>query len=518
MWLYADIQSVPDILRHYARALPDKQALLCGSFTRTFRELDEFTSRVARALVTAGVRENDVVAFLGKNSIAFFDVLFGASKAGATVLPMNWRLPATELGPIADDCSPVLAFVDKEFLPVIEQVNAGRAEPIKVIPVDSIASADGGLEAWVKDSPALDPMLPGDPRNTAFLIYTSGTTGYPKGVEISHQSLNYMRLCEHLEPTLQWHADDVLMMIMPNFHLLGTALPIQSLYNGCTVSIMPVMEPGKLIELIGATRPTILVLAPTAIQMVLDHPTAKTADFSSLRLVMYASSPINAQLLKRGLIEMKCHFMQFYGATESCGAMTILRPEEHDLVNEERLKSCGRPLPLIDFRIVDAAGNELPDGEIGEFHCRTPAMFSGYLHQPQTTAAVLDDGWYRTGDAGYRDPADGLLYLVDRVKDMIVTGGENVYSAEVEQVVQKHPAVSSCAVVGAPDSYWGERVVAVVVLKQGAVATEEEIIAFCRGQIAGYKIPKQVRIAPTLPLSNTGKILKRVLRETLTQP
>jgi acyl-CoA synthetase (AMP-forming)/AMP-acid ligase II len=515
MWLYADIKSVPDILRHHGRALPDKKALLCGNFARTFRELDEFTSRVASALVAEGIRENDVVAFLGKNSIAFFDVLFGASKAGATVLPMNWRLPAAELVPITDDCTPALVFVDKEFLPVFEQVNAARAQPIKVIPLDSTASAGGGLEEYVKDTPVRDPLLPRDPRNTAFLVYTSGTTGHPKGVEISHQALNFMRLCEHLEPALRWYAEDVLMMIMPNFHLLGTALPIQSLYNGCTVSIMPVMEPGKLLELIGSTRPTILVLAPTAIQILLDHPNAKTADFSSLRLVMYASSPINAQLLKRALHEMKCGFMQFYGATESSGAMTILRPEEHDLVNEERLKSCGRPLPLIDVKIADTMGNELPDGQIGEFFCRTPAVFTGYLHQPQTTAAVLGDGWYRTGDAGYRDPSDGLLYIVDRVKDMIVTGGENVYSAEVEQVIQKHTAVSTCAVVGAPDSYWGERVVAVVVLKTGATVAAEELTSFCRGQIAGYKIPKQVTFVSALPVSNTGKILKRVLREDL---
>jgi acyl-CoA synthetase (AMP-forming)/AMP-acid ligase II len=207
--------------------------------------------------------------------------------------------------------------------------------------------------------------------------------------------------------------------------------------------------------------------------------------------------------------------MQFYGATESCGALTILRPEQHDLIDESRLRSCGTPLPLIDVKIVDAFGTALSDGEVGELICRTPAIFTSYRHQPEATTAVLQHGWYRTGDAGYRDPRDGLLYLVDRVKDMIVTGGENVYSAEVEQVVQKHPAVSSCAVVGAPDAHWGEKVVAVVVLKEGAIATEEELIAFCRGQIAGYKIPKQVHIAPSLPISNTGKILKRVLREDL---
>jgi acyl-CoA synthetase (AMP-forming)/AMP-acid ligase II len=230
---------------------------------------------------------------------------------------------------------------------------------------------------------------------------------------------------------------------------------------------------------------------------------------------MYASSPISAQLLKRALLEMKCSFMQFYGATESCGALTILRPEQHDLLNEVRLRSCGTPLPLVDIKIVDTEGNELPDGQIGEFLCRTPAIFTGYLRHPEATAAVLKDGWYRTGDAGYRDPKDGLLYIVDRVKDMIVTGGENVYSAEVEQIVHKHPAVSTCAVVGVPDTHWGEKVVAVVVLKAGTSAAADELTTFCRGQIAGYKIPKQIHFAPALPMSSTGKVLKRVLREDL---
>jgi acyl-CoA synthetase (AMP-forming)/AMP-acid ligase II len=326
-----------------------------------------------------------------------------------------------------------------------------------------------------------------------------------------------MRLCESLEPAMQVRADDVLLMVMPNFHLLGTSLPIQALYHGATVSILPMMEPGKLLGLIQSDRPSILVLAPTVIQMILDHPAAKTTDFSPVRLTMYAGSPINAQLLKRALVEMSCKFMQFYGATESLGAITILRPEQHDMVNEEKLKACGTLLPLMEMKIVDDKGNELPDGQIGEFLLRSPAMFTSYRNQAEATAAVLRDGWYHTGDAGRRDPNDGLLYIVDRVKDMIVTGGENVYSAEVEQALQKHPAVAMSAVVGAPDARWGEKVVAIVVLKKGMTATADDINQHCRGLIAGFKVPKQIDFAEALPISPTGKILKRVLRDTLWQ-
>ena len=513
MWLYADITTVPDIVRHYGRTTPDKVALIEGGYSLTFSLLDEMTSKAACRLAGQGVTEGHVVAFFGKNSIPFFLVLLGGNKAGATVLPLNWRLTPVELAAILDDARPAVVFVDQEFLPNLEATRARCQHLFEHVVIDPAQSTLGGLEPWIESVPANDPGLPSDPRDTAWLMYTSGTTGLGKGVEISHQALNMMRLSEHLEPALQWSADDSLMMVMPNFHLLGVALPIQALYNGCTVSIMPVLEPGRLLTLLRTTRPTILVLAPTVIQMMLDHPDAGQADFSSLRLVMYAGSAINAQLLKRAMQEIHCDFMQFYGTTECVGPMCILRPEQHDLVNEARLKSCGTPMPLIDFRVLDAEGREVPDGEKGELVIRTPAMFTRYRNQPELTAKVLQNGWYHTGDAGYRDPADGLLYIVDRVKDMIVTGGENVYSAEVEQALAKHPDVSMSAVIAVPDPRWGERVTAVVVLRPGSSASEADLIAHCRTLIAGYKVPKTVIFETSLPVSPAGKVLKRLLRE-----
>lgn len=514
MWLHADIKVLPDIVRHGARVNADKAALVEGSRRLTFRELDAATNRVANALAREGVKPGSVIAFVGKNSIPFFEILFGASKAGCTVLPLNWRLAAAELAPIVDDADPALMFVEKDFMPLMDKAFEATARRCKVVTFESAMTEAGGLSTWCGDAPASDPGVPIEPRSIALLMYTSGTTGRAKGVEMSHQGLDYMRLCESLEPEFQWRADDVLLMVMPNFHLLGTSLPIQSLYNGSTVSILPMLEPGKLLGLIQTDRPTILVLAPTVIQMILDHPAAKTTDFSSVRLTMYAGSPINAELLKRAMREMKCEFMQFYGATESLGAITILRPEQHDLQHEAKLKACGTPLPLIEIKVSDDKGNEVPDGEIGEFRMRSPAIFTSYRNQPEATAAVLQSGWYRTGDAGYRDK-DGLLYIVDRVKDMIVSGGENIYSSEVEQALAKHPAVAMSAVVGAPDPKWGERVVAIVVLKKGENVTAEELNQHCRTLIGGFKVPKEITLAESLPISPTGKILKRVLRDKL---
>ena len=517
MWHHADIKVLPDIVRHRARLAPDKLALTEGGHRLTFGELDTSSSRIANAVARDGGMPGSVVAFVGKNSVPFFEILFGAGKAGCTVLPLNWRLVPLELAPIVDDALPALIFVDKEFMPLMEGVFKASSHRCKLVEFDSTAAGDSGLAAWCAGVSAQDPLTPTDPDAIALLMYTSGTTGRAKGVQMSHRGISFMRLCESLEPAMQVQADDVLLMVMPNFHLLGTSLPIQALYHGATVSILPMMEPAKLLGLIQNDRPSILVLAPTVIQMLLDHPAAKTTDFSSVRLTMYAGSPINAQLLKRALVEMGGKFMQFYGATESLGAITILRPEQHDMVNDEKLKACGTLLPLMELKVVDEKGNEVPDGQIGEFLLRSPAMFTSYRNQPEATAAVLRDGWYHTGDAGRRDPNDGLLYIVDRVKDMIVTGGENVYSAEVEQALQKHPAVAMSAVVGAPDARWGEKVVAIVVLKKGATATADEINQHCRGQIAGFKVPKQIDFAEALPISPTGKILKRVLRDALWQ-
>jgi len=512
MWLYADIKTLGDIPRHYARTTPQQTALVDGAGQVSYSTLDKLTNQIARAVIGEAIPLKSHIGYLGKNSSRYFEALFGVNKAGCALAPLNWRLAAPELALVIADAQCPLVFADIEFEANIKAVQALCAHPFRIVLLDPARQASTEFDAWVAAQPSSDPHIEVEPWQTALLIYTSGTTGKPKGVQLSHQGLSYMRLCEHLEPALQWQEGDVMMLVMPNFHLVGSGLSVQCLYNGHTLSILPMLDAGQLLKVIARDRPNICALVPTAIQMLLDHPDAKNADFSSLRLVMYAGSPISSRLLQRALVEMGCQFMQFYGATESSGAITLLRPEQHVLDDEAKLKSCGTPLPLIDIKVVDSTGNEVPNGGVGELLVRSPSLFTGYWNQPEATAAALKDGWYRTGDAGRKDEA-GLFYLVDRVKDMIVSGGENVYSAEVEQVLLKHPKVKLCAVIGLPDEKWGEKVVAVIVPADGHTATPEEIIAHCRTLIAGYKLPKMVAFAESLPMTATGKVLKRTVRE-----
>ncbi len=517
MWLYREIRSLCDIPRHYAGTTPDAPALLDASGAISFARLDRRANRVAHALLSSGIRAGDRVGFLAKNTTRYFEVLFGVNRDDAALLPLNWRLVAPEMAAILEDASPALLIVDREYAEVAHKAVAMSGMPCRIVLFDS-ADPDRRAELDVLTQLAPDhaPDIRIDPWSTSILMYTSGTTGKPKGVQLSHQGVLYLRLCEHLEPSFQYCASDVMLTVMPLFHAMGVSLSLQALYNGAAVAVYPMPDPGELIRLIARERPSILPLVPTVIQMMLDHADALKADWSCVRLVVYAGSGIGLHLLKRAISEMRCEFIQFYGATETASGVTFLRPAQHRLDDEQTLKSCGSPLPLIEIRVADADGNELPDGTVGEFLIRSPSLTTGYFRQPEVTAHAFRGGWYHSGDGGYRD-ANGLLYIVDRVKDMIVSGGENVYSTEVEQAVQKLRGVQLCAAVGMPDEKWGERVVVAVVADPVAGLTQAKVIAHCRELIAGYKVPKQVEFLTSLPMTASGKVMKPALRAQLGQ-
>ncbi|RFA10464.1 hypothetical protein B7R54_15575 [Subtercola boreus] len=515
MWLYAEIKTLGDIPRHYARTTPDAPAIIDADGPQTFRELDEASNRVANALLALGVARGDRVAFLGKNTARYFELLFGVNKADAALLPLNWRLAAPELSSVLVDATPTVLIADREFGELAETVVTQSGLDCRVIGFDAADPAHAELGLLMAAASADDPGIEVDPWSTSILMYTSGTTGIPKGVKLSHQGYLFLRLSEHLEPSFDYTASDIMLTVMPLFHAMGVGLSLQAIYNGAAVAVYPMPTPGQLIELIARDRPTLLPIVPTVIQMLLDHPDAASADYSSVRLVVYAGSSISPHTLQRAITEMGCDFLQFYGGTETAAGITFLRPADHKLDDKTLLKSCGSPLPLIDIRVTDAEGREVGIGEVGEFLIRSPSLTTGYFNKPEVTAEAFDGGWYHSGDAGYRD-ANGYLYIVDRVKDMIVSGGENVYSTEVEAALSQLAGVQLSAVVGIPDEKWGERVVAFVVADPAANLTEEAVIAHCRTLIAGYKVPKQVNFVEALPLTASGKVMKRQLVASFT--
>ena len=510
MWVYKEIRTLGDYVSYYARCASERSALVYGAYVTSYGELDEQSTRLAHGLVAAGIRAGERVVYLGKNSDDFFVALFGTAKSGACFCPLNWRLSEPELARVLTDSNARLAFVEPEFASLWTVMLSATGLHIPMQEVDRSRGADDPLRRWLRDFPA--SVLPPVAMETgAIQLYTSGTTGDPKGVVISHDNFNHMRLCEHFEPAFAWRPEDRFLVALPNFHLLAIGLSLQSMYNGMAVLVERQFEPGAALQSISTLQPTITAFAPAMIQMLLDHASAASTDFSSLRLVMYAGSPIALGLIKRALQAMPCEFMQFYGATETSGAVTLLRPNEHNLQREDKLQACGRPLPLIDLRIVDDTGQDVVAGQPGELWIRSPALASGYWNKPDISAEVFERGWYKSGDIAICDE-EGLYYIHDRLKDMIVSGGENIYSTEIESVLSTHPAVAVVAVIGVPDARWGEAVKACVVLKNDQQVSAEDLLIHCRTRLASYKLPKSVTFYASLPMTGSGKIAKRELR------
>lgn len=509
-----DIKTIGDTPRVQAKLRGDKTALIFEGRQLTFAELDRNSNQVANALLAEGISPQSRVGFLDKNSDRYSEVVYGCGKSNAVVVGVNWRLAGPEIIYILNNSETEILFVGKEFISVIEQVLPELTTVRKIISMEEEHKDWELYTQWRDRAPSNDPAIDVPPDDTALQLYTSGTTGHPKGVMLTHN--NMFAAHRHNDGSagrwFEWEEDDIGLVVSPNFHIAGAGYPIQALYAGATTVVLREFDPLQALQVIEQYGITKFFMVPAAIQMVLQHPQAKTTDFSSLRFVTYGASPIPLDLLREALSVFGCDFCQQYGMTETSGTAVYLPPEDHDPAGTPRMRSAGIPMPGMDSCIKDDEGNILGPDQIGEICMRGDVVMKGYWKNPEATAKTIEaDGWLRSGDAGYMD-ADGYLYVHDRIKDMIVSGAENVYPAEVESAIFGHPDVADVAVIGIPSERWGEEVKAIVVLNEGTTVTPNEIIAFTRQKIAGFKLPKSVDFVKELPRNPSGKILKKDLR------
>jgi acyl-CoA synthetase (AMP-forming)/AMP-acid ligase II len=513
---FDQMPTLGDIARYHARERPDAVALTFEGRTTTFAQFDKLTNRVANALVASGLKKGQHVAYVGKNSDLYFELLIGAAKMGAITTPIGWRLAPPEVAYILEDSEAPIVFVGPEVIGHAGEVAAALSHQPTVIAMEA-EGADGRtlFEAWRDAAPDTDPAVAITAQDVAVQLYTSGTTGRPKGAMLSHANVLAGRraAAEAVMDWNQWGPDDVSLVAMPVSHIGGTGWGLVGLFNGAKGVVAREFDPFKVLDFIEGDRISKMFMVPAALQIVVRQPRAREVDYSRMKYILYGASPIPLDLLRECMEVFGCGFCQQYGMTETCGTIVYLPPEDHDPAGTPRMRAAGLPMPGVELKVIDEAGNPVATGEVGEVATRSVANMVGYWKLPEATAATVGaDGWLRTGDAGYLD-ADGYLYIHDRVKDMIISGAENIYPAEVESAVYGHPAVAEVAVIGVPDEKWGEAVKAVVALKPGAEADAESIIAFARTRIAAFKAPKSVDFIDALPRNASGKILRKDLRE-----
>ncbi|MEH2478250.1 long-chain acyl-CoA synthetase [Nitrobacteraceae bacterium AZCC 2146] len=500
-------------LRRVLQTNPAGTATIDGDRRRDWREVGGRVARLAGALQKLGVKPGDRVAVLMLNSDRYLELYLGVAWAGAVIVPTNVRWSATEIADSLLDCRATALVVDSAFAAM--GVDLAKAMPLTLIHADDDAGpaeAHDYEELVATSQPIPDAMRARD--DLAGIFYTGGTTGRSKGVMLSHGNIvsnSLHMLGEGLVPE-----GSIYLNAAPMFHVANGGAMFTSLISGGTNVIVRMFNPELVMQTIAREKVTATLIVPTMIQMLVDHPAFHSADLSSMKQMMYGASPINEALLKRAMAGLPgTEFHQLYGMTELSPLATHLPWDQHfgeAATAKGRQRACGRAAVGCEARIVDADRKPVGSGVVGEIAVRGQNVMMGYWERPEETARAVIDGWMHTGDGGYMDD-EGYIYLVDRMKDMIISGGENVYSIEVENVVAQHPAVAQCAVIGIPDPQWGETVHALVIPKPGISVNAAEIIAFCKEKIAGYKCPRSVDIrSDPFPLSGAGKVLKRELR------
>ncbi|MEU8900124.1 long-chain-fatty-acid--CoA ligase [Nocardia sp. NPDC048505] len=480
-----------------------------GDRTRTFAEAADRVARLAAALRELGVADGDRVAMLGLNSDRYSEYLLAVPWANAVLNPVNIRWSPAEIVYSFRDSGTTVLFVDDAFAPMLPAIRQDYDGLAAVIHCGDGPTPEGALsyeELVAAAEPIPDARRGGD--ELAGVFYTGGTTGFPKGVMLSHDNL-FASALGSVATGYLFAPNSRYLHAAPMFHLADLSGWAVVVFLGGTHVIIPMFDAAATMRAIAEHRVTDALLVPVMLQLLVDHPDIHDHDLSSAERILYGASPISQAVLERVMKAFpNARLTQAYGMTELSPVATLLGPDDH---TGALMRSAGRPAPHAEVRIADPDDNEVPRGTVGEILVRGDHVMLGYWNKPEETAAALRGGWMHTGDGGYMDD-QGYVFVVDRIKDMIVTGGENVYSVEVENAVAAHPGVAACAVIGVPDEEWGERVHAVIVCVPGVTVTAAEIREHAKTRIAGYKAPRSIELTDALPVSGAGKVLKRELR------
>jgi acyl-CoA synthetase (AMP-forming)/AMP-acid ligase II len=503
------VEFITDAVQHWASTKPDEEALTYLDATWTWSQWNERVQRAAGALAGLGIGRGDRVAFLDKNNPACLEVALAAGLLGAVTAIVNWRLAGDELDYVINDSGATVLFVGAELVPAIAAIEHRLTGVVDLV---VIGGEGDDYEALLTAAPRLERNDEVSPDDLWLVVYSSGTTGNPKGVMLTHR--NIVAHTENVGPALPFADGDRNLVAMPLFHVGGTCYALFGVYAGVPSTMTRDPDPASLFAAFAAGA-THAFLVPAVIAAVHAAGEQGVAALSNLKYLVYGAAPMPLPLLRASLAAWpEMNFLQVYGQTELAGVISTLTPAAHrDDSRPDRLGSAGTLVPGAELRVVDpGTGADVAPGEPGEFWFRSPQRMLGYINRPEATReTITEDGWLRTGDIGHVDDG-GFLFISDRIKDMIITGGENVYSPEVERVLVEHPAVAEVAVIGTPDDHWGERIRAVVALVPGQTATAEEIIAFTRERLAAYKCPRDIDFVDALPRNPSGKILKRDLR------
>ena len=502
---------IADITPVQAGLRPRETAFWYKGEETSFAQLDARANQVANGLLALGVGPDMRVGYLAKNTAIYYEMMFGAAKARAVMTGVNTRLAAPEVQYILSDAQVKVLFIGPEFHDMIDLIKGECPALEHVITIESTHADWPSYTDWRDNQSTAPPQIKTLDSDDVIQLYTSGTTGLPKGVMLTNA--NYKNYFEQ-GAMLDWasyDAGDAIMNAMPLFHVAGVNVGILAAAQGAKTVVLPEIVPTEILNLIEDQQINHAFWVPAVILMLSQQPDFRQRDYSSLQQVFYGASPITEDLLNTAVEVMGARFTQLYGLTETVGAGTYLPPDAHD-PSKGKLRSCGVPWPQTIVRCLDGDGNSVPQGEIGEIAIKSGFVMKGYWNRPEATAEAIRDGFFYTGDAGYFDE-DGYLYIHDRIKDMIVSGGENIYPAEVENAIFGHPDIADVAVIGIPDEKWGESVKAIIVIKDGTNPSPESIITWARERIAGYKCPKSVDTITEMPRNPSGKILRKDLRE-----